>query len=286
MISHNNLVQNVISMRNFAPFATWWKSLSFLPLNHIFERMVSYLYLFRGTSIYYAESLDTIGLLTRNIEDIALFKNVLTNRRPDTNLGTITPPRIGLCRTHLWPQASPASHAAVESAANALSKAGAHVTEFELPATLKDLGPARVIINNVERAHAGAWEWNNGRPLLSHQMVACIESGLATSHVDYLEAVRLCEPSRLELDLAFQSIDALLTPSVSGEAPEGLGNTGDSTFQSLWTMLHVPALTLPTHKGPTNLPIGVQLIGPRFHDDQLLRIAQWAWQHLGDQTAP
>ena len=37
------------------------KALSFLPLNHIFEKMVSYLYLFRGTSIYYAESLETIG---------------------------------------------------------------------------------------------------------------------------------------------------------------------------------------------------------------------------------
>ena len=37
------------------------KALSFLPLNHIFERMVSYLYLFKGISIYYAESLETIG---------------------------------------------------------------------------------------------------------------------------------------------------------------------------------------------------------------------------------
>src|SRR5205085_2471990 len=36
-------------------------ALSFLPLNHIFERMVTYLYLFKGTSIYYAESFDTIA---------------------------------------------------------------------------------------------------------------------------------------------------------------------------------------------------------------------------------
>ena len=37
------------------------KALSFLPLNHIFERMVTYLYLYKGISIYYAESLETIG---------------------------------------------------------------------------------------------------------------------------------------------------------------------------------------------------------------------------------
>lgn len=59
MLSHRNIVSNVIaSMPCFPPGS---RCLSFLPLNHIFERMVSYLYLFKGVSIYYAESLDTIG---------------------------------------------------------------------------------------------------------------------------------------------------------------------------------------------------------------------------------
>ena len=168
----------------------------------------------------------------------------------------------------------------METAANALLQAGAHVTEFELPAAFSDLDPARTIINNVERAQAAAWEWNTGRELLSRQLVECIESGLATSHVRYLDAIRLAERCRLQMDLAFQGIDALLTPSVSGEAPEGLGHTGDSTFQALWTLLHVPSLTLPTDKGPTGLPVGIQLVGPRFQDDKLLRIARWAWEHL------
>ncbi|HEX2627568.1 MAG TPA: AMP-binding protein, partial [Chitinophagaceae bacterium] len=60
MLSHRNILSNVLdSMPCFPPGQL--RALSFLPLNHIFERMVSYLYLFRGTSIYYAESLDTIG---------------------------------------------------------------------------------------------------------------------------------------------------------------------------------------------------------------------------------
>ncbi|MBK5272551.1 MAG: long-chain fatty acid--CoA ligase, partial [Bacteroidia bacterium] len=59
MLSHKNIVSNVMaSMPCFPPGN---RVLSFLPLNHIFERMVSYLYLFKGMSIYYAESLDTIG---------------------------------------------------------------------------------------------------------------------------------------------------------------------------------------------------------------------------------
>jgi len=61
MITHHNLVSNVIACQGFAPFQSTWKALSFLPLNHVYERMVSTLYLYKGISIYYAEGLETIG---------------------------------------------------------------------------------------------------------------------------------------------------------------------------------------------------------------------------------
>lgn len=61
MLSHENILSNVMACIPCFPPGENMRSLSFLPLNHIFERMVTYLYLFRGTSIYYAESLDTIG---------------------------------------------------------------------------------------------------------------------------------------------------------------------------------------------------------------------------------
>jgi long-chain acyl-CoA synthetase len=61
MLSHKNILSNVIACMPCFPPVNNARALSFLPLNHIFERMVSYLYLFRGTSIYYAESLETIG---------------------------------------------------------------------------------------------------------------------------------------------------------------------------------------------------------------------------------
>lgn len=61
MLSHRNILSNVMSCLPCFPPGENHRALSFLPLNHIFERMVSYIYLFKGTSIYYAESLDTIG---------------------------------------------------------------------------------------------------------------------------------------------------------------------------------------------------------------------------------
>jgi long-chain acyl-CoA synthetase len=61
MLSHRNILSNVLACIPCFPPGDKMRSLSFLPLNHIFERMVTYLYLFRGTSIYYAEALETIG---------------------------------------------------------------------------------------------------------------------------------------------------------------------------------------------------------------------------------
>ena len=69
MISHRNLVSNVLNGVSSFPFPEMpdAKALSFLPLNHIFERAASYIYMYRGISIYYAESMDTIGA---NIKEV------------------------------------------------------------------------------------------------------------------------------------------------------------------------------------------------------------------------
>jgi long-chain acyl-CoA synthetase len=61
MLSHKNLVSNVMATINLCPFKPNWRALSFLPLNHVYERMISYVYISRGMSVYYAESLETIG---------------------------------------------------------------------------------------------------------------------------------------------------------------------------------------------------------------------------------
>ncbi len=60
MLSHHNILSNVQSSIPCLPQGKI-RALSFLPLNHILERMVTYVYLFSGSSIYYAESIDTIG---------------------------------------------------------------------------------------------------------------------------------------------------------------------------------------------------------------------------------
>lgn len=68
MLSHRNFLSNVEATKNLAPFEQTWRALSFLPLNHVYERMLSYLYLSHGVSVYYAESLDTIGANLKEVK--------------------------------------------------------------------------------------------------------------------------------------------------------------------------------------------------------------------------
>ncbi len=68
MLSHKNILSNVLDSMPCFPPGDNMKALSFLPLNHIFERMVSYIYLFKGTSIYYAQSLEAIGDNMREVK--------------------------------------------------------------------------------------------------------------------------------------------------------------------------------------------------------------------------
>ena len=71
-----------------------------------------------------------------------------------------------------------------------------------------------------------------------------------------------------------------MTPSAPGEAPLGLHTTGNAIFNRMWTLLHTPAVTLPSHTGPHGLPVGVQVIGPLGMDDRLLAIAAWMHARL------
>ncbi|MGC2414497.1 MAG: amidase, partial [Stellaceae bacterium] len=75
--------------------------------------------------------------------------------------------------------------------------------------------------------------------------------------------------------------DAILTLPAPGQAPGTLASTGDAVFNSLWTMLHMPCLTLPAGAGPDRLPVGIQLVARRHDDRRLIDIGLWVERELG-----
>lgn len=228
-----------------------------------------------------AESLDTIGLFAREIEDIALFADSLLGQRaPDATF--LTKPRIGLCRTYLWEKkASPETRATVEQAARQAEQAGAIVTEFDLPPGFEDLCMAREVINDVERSRSLAWEWLQHRADISPQLTGSVESGLKTDQETYIRHLRRAEALRAQFAQVSACFDGLIAPVVNGEAPLGLDYTGDPALQGLWTLLHVPTLALPVALGPGGMPVAIQLVGRRDEDRKMLALAIWLRDKAG-----
>jgi len=229
-----------------------------------------------------ADSIDTIGWLARGIDDIEMLSAVLRMQTPQPPRQFGGAPRIGLWRTDLWHTAQDEAKAAVGEAAAKLGKAGATVRDIDMPEAFAGLHViARSTIGCYERAACMAFAWDRHREQLSPQMRRYIENGHNISREEYVAGMRRLDHCRVLLPAVFENFDALLVPCVPGEAPQGLGATGDPSMQAIWTALHTPTMTLPTHRGPRDLPVGVQLVGERYDDDRLFACARWIWDRIG-----
>jgi amidase len=229
-----------------------------------------------------ADSIDTIGWLARSIDDMEMLTAVLRMQTPQPPRKFNGAPRIGVWRTDLWDTAQPESKAAIEEAAKKLGKAGANVRDIDLPEAFNGLHIiARSTIAFYERAACMAFAWDHHREKLSPQMQRYIENGLKISRDEHVAGMKRVDECRALLGPVFENHDVLLVPCVPGEAPKGLGATGDPSMQAIWTALHTPTMTLPSHCGPNNLPVGIQLAAQRYDDDRLFACARWVWDKIG-----
>ncbi len=228
-----------------------------------------------------SDSLDTIGVLTATVADAALLVGTL-HRKP---LGAFdarpSAPRIGFCRTPVWDKAEDTTRALLEDAVARLAKAGAKVSDVELAPECADLFRTQANLSGVEGMRSLAHEWRTNRDLISDMLQTKLQAAVDDFSVDdYFTAQRFAEGCRLKTDALFNDFDVLVTPSAMGEAPKGIEATGDPMFNTLWTVLYTPAVTVPALSGPNGLPVGVQVVGPRFGDDQTLTYAEWVHQAL------
>ena len=226
-------------------------------------------------------NLDTLGLLCRSLDDVALMRAVLIDMPPRPVNRSAGAPRIGLCRTPGWDAADAATQALVEGIAATLAKAGAQVTEVEFAAPFRNIMEHHRRVFNYEAARNYAYEYDTHFDKVSQVLRdTVLTPGRKLPTADYIEALEAAEAFRRHLDDIFAGVDLLLTPSAAGEAPVGYGSTGDPRFNSPWTLSWAPCVTLPAGTGPAGLPLGAQLVGARFGDEALLDGAAWVEAHL------
>jgi amidase len=224
-----------------------------------------------------AESLDTLGLIARSIDDIALYRDVLLCVKPEPLPSQVgVAPRVGFCSSIFWDRCEDSTKTLLHHCATMLSKAGARLEDVTLPQSFDRIPDAHRWISSFEFARNRAWEIDHHFEMISERLRrGRIHDGLTCSFEQYKSSREFAERSRLQMDDLFRDYDVLLTPAVAGEAPIGLEATGDPSFSLLWTTLHVPSITIPLFTGPNGLPVGVQLIARRGADRQMFNVARW-----------
>ncbi|HTV88902.1 MAG TPA: amidase [Stellaceae bacterium] len=231
-----------------------------------------------------ADSLDTVGVMARSIEDAAFFIGVLTDRRALRDVGNpdvaLLPPRIGFCRTPMWDEAEPAAVAALDRARAALLAAGTRVDDVAVPAEHRGLAAAQDTIMSYEMTRALADERIRHSGAISPRLAQLFDHGMTIGAETYVAALAETHAARLRLAEFFGECSAIVVPAAPGEAPAGLEYTGNPVFNRMWTLLGTPAVTIPAGKGPGGLPVGIQLVGRIGDDARLMACARFAEQAL------
>lgn len=227
-----------------------------------------------------ARSFDTVGWFARDAADLTLLARTLLDAPRFAPSSVPARPRIGVTMTPAAASAGPETRAAVESAAAKLAAAGYDVRPVVLPTDFAGLTAHHRITIATEVGRALTREWAEQRHLLSDKLRSFIETGLSAPVGTYERAQEAIAAARRDFDGLMSGWDALLCPSAAGEAPVGLDTTGDPVFNSMWSLLGAPCVSLPFTVGPHGMPVGIQFVGARGRDEGLLALAEAITQRL------
>ncbi len=213
-------------------------------------------------------SLDTVGALARTVADLVVTAAVMTGDVDRFAAAERARPSIGFAPTYEWEQAEPATRDALSALADRLG-----LPHVVLPPDFSRLAAAQTIIMDAEAAAALDAEWRSHPDLLSDQLREMLDRGRSVPGSALRAARQLAASCRAQLPAVFAFHDVLLVPSVLGEAPPGLDATGDPLFCRTWTLLGAPTVAIPGLRGPTGLPLGVQVVAGVNRDSDALAAA-------------
>ena len=243
-------------------------------------------------------SLDSVGFLTRTVED-AIFVFEALDQRLAAPKAEYTPHyadpkaiRIGICEGLLWTECSPGIAECVLAAIDQLSAHGARRTSLKLP----EIEQVLAIFNQgglaaVELQHFLKTELPEWLPLLDPKIRQRMEHAATLTACEYLERRALFAKLSAKMPEKLQAVDVLLTPTVAVTAPtmveiEQLEHYRENNLKSLRNTsivncLSLCALSLPVGLDAKGIPVGLQLIAPHGQDRTLLAIGRVFEECLG-----
>ncbi len=221
-------------------------------------------------------SIDTLGLISRSLEDIALFRSILLEEDlvsiQKVDLSKI---KIGFVRTPHWDKTDDSTKEAFEHFLNLLRSDKLNVVDLEIDNLISKSDALHLDISGYEFKRSISHERFNYYDQLSDQLRnGRLNDGYQVSNKNYQLALKDLSILKNQIDAVFDKTDLIITPSAPGEALKGLEYTGSPIFNTTWSLNGNPCITLPLFKGKQELPIGCQLVARFGEDDQLLNYAK------------
>lgn len=242
----------------------------------------------RGTLLQ-SQTLDTIGMLARSVDDLALLTDAISAHDPDDPVSFArsrpsllamarepvpVPPIFAFVKSPFWDTASADVRAAYGELIEAL---GDQCQEIDM-VSLGDLMKNQQDVMAAENAAHYGKIYDTHGDQMSELARANVEKGRKLSADAYQRALASRAPAYNTIQDILTDFTAIITLASDNVAPKF-----DAPFapnvNGIWTFLGVPAVSLPLLE-IDGLPVGVQIVGQRHDDGRLLRTARWLVEHF------
>jgi aspartyl-tRNA(Asn)/glutamyl-tRNA(Gln) amidotransferase subunit A len=181
---------------------------------------------------------------------------------------------LGLVVDPFFDDASDSVRTATQAAAHRLSAAGANVDNARLPDAFAEVTAMHRRMMGVEAAEYHQSMFREQGHRYGPNIASLIKEGFAANALDYSSA--LVHRRQLQRDMltSFAEFDAMVTPATTTPAP-GIVPTGDPKFNSPWSYVGYPTVSVPCALAEDGLPVSLQLVGRPFDEARLFAAAAW-----------
>ncbi len=234
---------------------------------------------------------DHVGPMAPRVRDLALLLDAM----PPSD--DFVPPRasniqgerserlrLGLVETFFMTEAASNVHAAVGQALKQLAD-GAEIGIVEPTVDFEAIQEVHTTVMAAEAAAYHRKAFTSHREAYGPMIAGLLDQGLATSAVDYAEALGHLHEYRRRVPAMIEGFDALIMPATDTTAPS-CDTTGPKRFQAPWSCSGLPVVSLPCGLAGDGMPVAVQLVGRHHEDTRLLEIAAWCEERIGFTAKP
>ena len=225
-----------------------------------------------------APSMDHVGVMANSLADVELvLKAIASSFSPAPKCNDFV---IGVPRGFFERYADEAVNRMMAAVRETLTKQGVSLVDIDLPPAFEEVIPRHRAIMAVEAAVYHQERLARHPDDYAPNIASLVREGIACPAPEYARAKAHQMHLTQEMHTVLNGVEALLCPATTRSAPDA-ATTGDPAFNSPWSYVGLPVVSIPVMLGDDGLPLCIQLVGGHCAEAQLFAVAEWCERALG-----